>query len=261
VKEDELGLSLAKWHRRFTQQGEWTQNIRRYLFAKAHIEFNDKILEVGSGTGAILDLLDEEGYRQLFGIDILYHSLAFSRSSVESYHLAQADGYDLPFPDNSFSLLYSHYLLLWLENPAAMLTEMARVIRPGGYLLALAEPDHQARIDFPPPLDKLGRFQTEALAEQGVDIQLGRKLAKLFHQVGLVEVEAGILGAQWTAEMLHNVDQTEWLILRADLMERLANEQIEKYQDLEASARKHGSRVLFIPTFYAIGRVSKNSII
>ena len=250
-------LSLADWHGRYTQQGKWTEDIRRHLFAKAQLDYDDTILEVGSGTGAILDLLDREGYHQLYGIDIKYPSLAFSMSRNVSYHLAQGDGYRLPFAGDSFSLTYCHYLLLWLANPAAMLTELARVTQPGGWLLALAEPDHQARIDYPPPLDTLGELQTQALAAQGVDVQQGRKLGALFQAVGLTEVETGILGAQWKAEKASEVDETEWLTLQADLAERLTTKRLTDYRDAEERARQQGSRVLFIPTFYAIGRVNK----
>ena len=251
---DTQGLSLVEWHQRYTQQGNWTKDIRRYLFTKAQLESEDKILEVGSGTGAILDLLDGDGYHQLHGIDIKHHRLAFSQSRNTAYRLAQADGYYLPFPDDSFSMVYSHYLLLWLDNPTAMLTEMTRVTRPDGWVLALAEPDHQARIDYPQPLDTLGGLQTQSLAAQGVDVQLGRKLGALFQTVGLAEVEAGILGAQWTAETNREVDEIEWQTLQADLAGKLTSERIANYRNVEKRARQQGSRVLFIPTFYAIGR-------
>jgi SAM-dependent methyltransferase len=257
VNEGLQSLSVADWHQRYTQQGEWTQNIRRHLFAKAQLNYNDLILEIGSGTGAILDLLNREGYRQLYGIDINYPNLVFSQGRNASYYLTQADGYRLPFYENSFALSFCHYLLLWLDNPSAMLTEMVRVTRPGGCILALAEPDHQARIDYPPPLDTLGSLQTKALAAQGVDVQLGRKLGALFQEVGLTEVDIGILGAQWNPASISEVDETEWLTLQADLVGKLPEMRLANYREVEETSRTQGERILFIPTFYAIGRINK----
>lgn len=257
VNEGFQGLSLTEWHQRYTQQGKWTEQIRQYLFAKAHLDLKDKILEVGSGTGAILDLLFEGNFKNLFGIDINYTSLAFAQDRTADYHLTQADGYRLPFPDNTFSLVYCHYLLLWLENPTAMLIEMARVTKSDGFVLALAEPDHEARIDYPPPLDALGGLQTQALAKQGVDVQFGRKLGGFFQAAGLTDLETGILGAQWSTEMTNEVDKTEWRTLQSDLARKLTAEHLSDYRDVEVRARKQGNRVLFIPTFYTKGQVNK----
>jgi len=63
-------------------------------------------LEVGSGTGAVLESLLEEGDYYLAGIDIDRSSLRFAQDLKKSFLLAQANGYELPFPDDSFSIFY-----------------------------------------------------------------------------------------------------------------------------------------------------------
>jgi hypothetical protein len=142
---------------------------------------------------------------------------------------------------------------MWVQKPQLILYEMTRVTRPGGWVIALAEPDHQARIDYPPPLDVLGTHQTQALTEQGVDVHMGRKLRSLFHHTGLVEIEVGIMSAQWDGLLAW--DATEWIMLEADLAGQLTHEALIDYQDVDRQARQTGQRILFIPTFYALGKV------
>ena len=245
-------LSLTQWHERYRQQGKWSETIRDSLFKKAQINEGHKILEVGSGTGAILELLSEKGYKFLAGVDIDYHGLVFSKRNNNPHFSVQGDGFHLPFKTRSFDVSFCQYLLLWVKNPAHILSEMCRVTKPSGCVIALAEPDHEARVDFPPPLDHLGITQTLALQDQGVDIQMGRKLRGLFHDVGLLDVQSGILGAQWSSP--DTKDPTEWQMLKWDLDGVLGEDEFSKYKQLNHQAWIEGKRVLFVPTFYAIGK-------
>jgi hypothetical protein len=133
---------------------------------------------------------------------------------------------------------------------------MARVSKSGGIVIALAEPDYQARIDYPMPLEELGQKQTESLVKQGIDPTMGRKLRGLFHQAGLKEITSGILGAQWEMAESQIIDENEWKMIQLDLGGELPPKVIDTYQIIEVRARENGNRVLFIPTFYAAGIVS-----
>lgn len=248
-------LTLADWHKRYKQQANWSGDVRRYLFGKAAVKPKDKILEVGSGTGAVLSLLTNEIGGNCFGIDIDLQSILFSANRHSNMNHAAADGHHIPFPDASFSITYCHYLLLWIQNPLEILSEMKRVTKTGGYVIAMAEPDYNARIDFPPPLDELGKKQTKSLVEQGIDPMMGRKLTGLFHKAGLKEITAGILGAQWDMSQNQNIDKNEWMMIQSDLSDDLTLEALEGYRQAEARAREEGERILFIPTFYAAGMV------
>ena len=247
------GLNLAEWHDRYRQQGNWSEKIRKYLFTQAQIEFEHSILEVGSGTGAILGLLKEGGYQNLIGVDINIAGLKFSKEKNHQLSLVQGDGFKLPFKNHTFDVSLCHFLLLWVLHPHFLLTELLRVTRPDGFVLALAEPDHEARIDYPPPLDQLGKLQTQSLQDQGVDTQMGRKLRGLFHDIGLLDVQSGILGAQSSSKILN--DTTEWSMLESDLTEFLNKEELSNFKQHNTKAWTLGRRVLFVPTFYAMGKV------
>src|SRR5438045_7673041 len=51
--------------------------------------------------------------------------------------LADASAERLPFPDASFDALTFTYLLRYVDDPAATLRELARVVRPGGTIAGL----------------------------------------------------------------------------------------------------------------------------
>jgi len=250
-----VGLSLEQWHQRYLQQARWTQDIRQNLFNQTRTTIGSRILEIGSGTGALLQSLAQEGYEHLTGIDINRPGLRYSQEINPLFTLAQADGYDLPFADKTFAVTCCHYLLLWIEKPAQILAEMSRVTHSGGCVIALAEPDHQARIDHPSPLDKLGTYQIQALQAQGADTAMGRKLGQQFHEAGLQSIKTGIIGARWSNMSSRKPDETEWMTLRADLTGFITEEELRKFEALEKKAWDAGERVLFVPTFFAIGFV------
>ena len=252
--DPQKGLSPSQWHQRYQQQARWTANIRAYLFKQASLHSSDRVLEVGVGTGAVLDVLSKELSIKPFGLDINRSSLDYAATLNQTFRLVQADGNWLPFANHSFQLAYCHYLLLWVKDPVLILEEMQRVTQPGGYIVALAEPDHKSRIDYPPPLDELGKMQTKALAEQGADTALGRRLRALFESAEISGVEVGILGAQWKGNQ-SQPEKSEWMMLKSDLRKRLSEEQLHSFQEIDQAAYQNGERVLYIPTFYAIGRV------
>jgi len=248
-------LTLDEWHSRYSQQAKWTRTVREYLFNRWAPKQQDKILEVGSGTGAVLETLVDEGDFHLTGIDIDRASLNYSQKLNFDFQLIQANGEKIPFPADIFSISFCHYLLLWVKEPNRILSEMKRVTKKNGCVIALAEPDYQGRIDYPPPLDQLGKQQTLSLQKQGADTSIGRKLGSLFHEAGLEKVEIGILGSFWQVESDRNVNNLEWMTLQSDLSRLNFENGSSTYQECEIIAREKGERVLFIPTFYALAIV------
>ena len=156
----------------------------------------------------------------------------------------------------SFDIALCHFLLLWVADPRQVIAEMRRVVRPGGYVLALAEPDYGGRIDYPPEFAALGRLQAEALRRQGADPDLGRKLSALFHEAGLKLVETGVLGGQWSGMPNPQDNELEWQVLEADLGDSIDKTQFNRLRALDAAAWQRGARLLFVPTFYAWGVVA-----
>jgi SAM-dependent methyltransferase len=247
--------SLSAWHQRFLQQAGWTRDLRRYLYGRAELAKARRVLEVGCGTGALTSELGVFTSASTLGLDCSFPHLKFARQSDTSTCFIQGDAQALPYPAHIFEVTYCHYLLLWVHDPLAVLAEMKRVTRPDGAVLALAEPDYGARIDYPPELELLGVWQREALKRQGADPELGRRLAGLFARVGLREIEVGVLGGQWHGQPEPRPAETEWAILQADLHDQVSSDTLARLQAAETFAWQRGERILFVPTFYAWGRV------
>ena len=249
-------LTLADWHARFQQQAGWTAEIRHHLFEQAGLKPGSRVLEVGCGTGAVMGAITEEFTFYLTGVDIDRPSLCFAQSQNPNDPLTQADGHRLPFADDSFDAVYCHYLLLWVADPVQVLAEMKRVTRPGGAVITLAEPDYAGRIDYPPPLDELGRLQTESLARQGAEIEMGSRLNVLFQQIELINIFTDALESE-TDQRSGLDDSLEWQVLRSDLKGTVSEADLMQFELYEQDARANGERILVIPTYYAIGWVSE----
>jgi SAM-dependent methyltransferase len=265
------------WHARFTQQARWTEALRRYLFERVGLSPGQRLLEVGCGTGAVLASLANPDCH-LHGLDLdgdflrqaqqnilptsQEHDYAQRNLNTQNLHppipippsLVQGDAHQLPFPHANFDLVFCHFLLLWVINPTEVIREMYRLTRPGGWVLALAEPDYGGRVDYPEALIRLGELQEAALRRQGAETRLGRRLGALFHAAGLAEVETGVLGGQWLVPPpLEDLEQ-EWAVLQSDLGDQLSAAEFNRLKQIDQAAWAHGERVLFVPTFYAVGR-------
>jgi hypothetical protein len=64
-----------------------------------------------------------------------------------------------------------------------------------------------------------------------------------------------VLGAEWTSAEIADWDATEWKTLQRDLTGGPHARQLERLEAVDRRARQEGRRVLFVPTFYAHGRV------
>jgi len=91
------------------------------------------VLEVGCGTGLLLDRVRRFA-RSARGIDLSAGMLG--RARERGLAVAQASATDLPLRDASVDVVYSVKVLAHVPNISAALAEMARVVRPGGWVLA-----------------------------------------------------------------------------------------------------------------------------
>jgi len=91
------------------------------------------LLEVGCGTGLILDRTQQFA-RTAMGIDLSGGMLA--RAAHRGLHVAQASATELPVATGSIDVAYSFKVLAHVPDIAGAMREMARVVRPGGWVLA-----------------------------------------------------------------------------------------------------------------------------
>jgi SAM-dependent methyltransferase len=247
---------MDRRHARFMEQAAWTAGLRRRLLERLPKEAGARWLEVGAGTGAIAgELAAAHPAGLVLALDLDMAACRFGAAFVTGAVWHCGDAHALPFLSSSLDATVFHYVLLWLDDPAQALSEAVRVTRPGGWVAALAEPDHAARLDFPDVLARLGERQTEALALQGADVRMGRKVRALLAAVGLEEVEAGVVGGEWRAGAAVGEPSLEWETLRRDLELTVPSVDLDALEAFDRESWDRGERVLFVPTFFAIGRV------
>ncbi len=145
----------------------------------------DLLVDLGTGTGRILELFGER-YRRGLGLDLNLAMLAYARAKLARAGLPhaqvrQANIYDLPLADQSADAVVIHLVLHFLSDPQRAIREAARVLAPGGRLLIVDFAPHELeflreayaheRLGFASAL--VGQW----LTEQGLEILETRDLA------------------------------------------------------------------------------------
>jgi SAM-dependent methyltransferase len=247
-------VSISFWHKRFTQQARWTENARTFIIQKINPTPDFNVLEIGSGTGAVLNQFANEHNPVRYGIDLNRDYLNFNATSTKYNRLIQADGIALPFKDNFFEITYCHYLMLWIENPLSILIEMKRTTRSGGWICLFAEPDYIGRIDDPPAMLEIGKYQNKSLYLQGVRLDTGRNLKNWLLEMELQNIHWGLLGAHESVPNHFETDDQEWLTLESDLKILFGQEELNRIKADYLAARENNRGIIFVPTFYAYGQ-------
>jgi hypothetical protein len=77
----------------------------------------------------------------------------------------------------------------------------------------------------------------------------------LLHAAGLQDIEVGVLGGQWSEPPPQVERDSEWRVLEQDLQGLIPRDTFDHLHQMDAAAWESGERILFVPTFYAWGRV------
>jgi SAM-dependent methyltransferase len=201
--------SPADEHKRYKIQAEWTAGLRARILKQLRLQDGQYLLEVGSGTGAITESIIKHVSARVIGVDIDRSATRFAQSHCEQIDYAIANGIALPFGSDAIDAAFCHFLLLWVEEPLAVLRDMCRIVRSGGWLIAFAEPDYGGRIDYPEEFEEIGAIQVRSLAEAGAQPAIGRQLRALFTLAGLKSVTSGVLGGEWHPQLDEQLRRSE----------------------------------------------------
>jgi demethylmenaquinone methyltransferase / 2-methoxy-6-polyprenyl-1,4-benzoquinol methylase len=122
----------------FWQDPRW----RRALVAEIAPRDGQRILDVATGTGMVAAELLRRADCSVIGIDQSEAMLGRARSRFagrpqSQIELVVGEAEALPFEEASFDALTFTYLLRYVEDPAATVAELARVVRPGGRVASL----------------------------------------------------------------------------------------------------------------------------
>ena len=123
-------------------------HVAAYRFALRYTAGRE-VLDYGCGTGYGTALLAESAKR-VIGIDIsdaalAYASASYRRSNLSFQHVPPAENSPLPFDDHRFDTIVSFQVIEHIGAVQLYLSEIARVLRPGGYVV-FATPDRTSRL-------------------------------------------------------------------------------------------------------------------
>lgn len=140
----------------------------------AQVGDGTRVLDVGCGSGLTLVLARERGARPS-GIDISPGLLGVARERLPDADLREGDMETLPFADAAFDAVLGVNAFQFASDPRTALSEAARVVRPGGRVVAslFAAPDrsqgtvvHEAMSALSPP-EQAGDHAPYALSAPG----------------------------------------------------------------------------------------------
>lgn len=247
---------VPAFQRRLDRQAAATRPHRRPLYARAGLA-GARVLDVGCGTGGVT--ADFVGLaRDVVALDIdgaMARKAAQALAGPSPGAVLLADGRALPFADSTFDAAVCNLVLLWSPDPAKVVAEMARVVRPGGTVLATMEPDYGGKVHFPenPLIDLV--FQGEGVRRRGGDPHAGRKLRSHFVAAGL-RAEVGIAAPEvLTPEQDLDVFRRNRLHYRRLLAEAgFTGPAVDAWEAEYLESLSSGQQLSFLPLFYAIGR-------
>ena len=138
--------NAAEWDRVRSLQVDEAE-VERSLLELVPDRAVEDLLDIGTGTGRMLEILGQR-VRRAVGIDLSHEMLTVARSNLERAQLRNClvrhgDMYRLPVQSGSFDAVTVHQVLHYAEDPAAVIAEAARVLRPEGRLIVVDFAKHE----------------------------------------------------------------------------------------------------------------------
>jgi SAM-dependent methyltransferase len=190
------------------QQADWLAPARSQLWRRVHIARRQRVLDLGTGYGAVVPELVRRAGGHVVALDKVWEAMRARQGNggraadptapgqFAGASRVTADALQLPFCSGSFDLIFTQLTLLWVAPaacPACLcrdccrslppaIDEIWRALMPGGVFVAL-EPDYGGMMEYPPEVQSQALWLT-GLQRAGADPYVGRKLPGLLARRG-----------------------------------------------------------------------------
>lgn len=179
----------------------------RRLLIRAGLAPGMRVAELGSGAGVITRWMAKRVGPSGFvtGVDISPQQTAAARAATppdlaDRIEFVTAPAEDTGLPCDHYDLVYCRFLLMHSADPEACLREMVRIARQGG-MVVCEEGDFTSPFCDPPSsaFDRSFELYRQLGARRGLDFCIGRRLYRLFLQMGLPNPRVSLVQPVYTA--------------------------------------------------------------
>ncbi|MFC7622603.1 class I SAM-dependent methyltransferase [Microlunatus sp. GCM10028923] len=179
--------------------GRYSTELAPLMINFAAVGFGDRVLDVGCGPGALTARLAEQvGAAHVAAVDPSASFVDACHARVPGAVVRQAGIDRLPWPDDTFDAALSQLVLNFVPNAASGMTELNRVVRPGGLIAACTW-------EYGNGMEMLDAFWRAALSldpdapdEAGMPLRTADSLTDLWRRSGLDRIETEPLAVATT---------------------------------------------------------------
>lgn len=220
------------------------QGYKHQAYALLDLRPGDQVLDVGCGAGddvrALARIVGPSG--KVIGVDASEAMVAQARARSDGLELPvefqSGDIYRLDFLDGAFTASRADRVLHHLDDPGRALSELTRVVRPGGRVV-VSEPDFDTFVIDHPDQELTRRFLTLYATGAARNGGLGRRLYALFRDQGFVDTRVVPISVLMTEiHLAHDIMWIRPTLERAQASDTMsAAEATTWLEDLEAADR------------------------
>jgi ubiquinone/menaquinone biosynthesis C-methylase UbiE len=190
-----LGHSPVE-QRRLQQQAQELAQESTWLFDQIGIGPGSRVVEIGCGPQGCLELLSDRvgpgGF--VIGVELSEHAVETARRFLAdrgrtNAEVRQGHGASTGLEAQSFDFATARLVLVNVPEPEKIVAEMVALVKPGG-VVALHEADWIAHLCDPalPEWDRLMQALVTYSKENGIDLYIGRRIARMLRAAGLTDI-------------------------------------------------------------------------
>lgn len=159
-----------------------------------NVKSSDLVLEIGAGLGILASqVADVASQGEVLAVEFSPEQIARRHGCRLNLHFIRGDAHNLPFPDNTFDVVYCRYVLEHMADAYHVVTEARRVLKPGGKFLA-QENNIAVNFFYPecPKFEAVWLKLADLQAKLGSDALVGKKLFSYFKRAGFAQTEISL---------------------------------------------------------------------
>jgi SAM-dependent methyltransferase len=257
---ENFGVQWNKFDRtQFDREEDGLNLSSKRLFSElgcAPSDLDDKnILEVGSGAGRFSRVILQKTSAHLYSVDysdaVTANYKNNSQIAPNRFHLFQASIYEMPFPDNSFDMVFCFGVLQHTPNFEMSIKSLINKAKPGGEVIVDFYPIKawytkiHGKYIFRPIAKKIPHAVLFKLIEANVDwlISVSKKLRQI--GLGVFTRFLPLVDLDTIPSYLSNKEFREWVVLDTFDMFSPEHDHPQRIKNVSQMMKRYGADVTF----------------